>query len=361
MLKRMLSEAKNEIHLQVYILDDDETGRMILGELSKARQRGVEVYLLVDTYGSKDLSPVFIKEINDSGIHFRYFSKLVNFRGFHFGRRLHQKVTVVDSKIVLISGINIADRYRGIGKEKPWLDFGLLAEGPICEDVSLICASFWKRKFIRKNIKNNPKKLDKESRPLLRVRQNDWMRNKSQISKSYKYAFNNAEKYITIIGAYFLPGRKLRHLIKRAVKRGVRARVILSKKSDSKIFSSAMDYLYVWMHKTGIEIYEYYPTVVHGKATVVDDTWLTIGSHDLNFLSTYGLVEMNMDVIDEVLAKKFNIYLENIMNSECQRVASEYFQKKPTLERFLNYFAYILMRISQWLLVFITRKSESNE
>lgn len=359
-LKKIIYQAKNEIHLHVYIFNDDETGLLIFNELLKARKRGVEVYLLIDIYGSRNLSPIFIKEIIDSGIHFRHFSQFINSKGFHFGRRLHQKVAVVDSKIALVSGINITDRYRGAGKEKPWLDFGLLVEGPLCENISDICASFWKRKFTRKNLKNNFIKLDKENRPLLRVRQNDWMRNKSQISKSYKYALNNAEKYITIVGAYFLPGRKLRHLIKRAVKRGVRIRVIVSKKSDGKIFSLAIGYLYAWMHRIGIEIYEYYPTVVHGKATVVDDVWLTIGSHDLNFLSTYGMIEMNLDVIDENLAKEFNIYLEDIMNKECQRVTFEHIQKKSAFKRFLNWSAYVLMRISLWLLVFITKKDDSD-
>jgi len=361
LLKKIIREAQHKIHFQTYILDDDSTGRMVVDELINAKERGVEVYLLIDSYGSRNLSKNFPKKIIDLGIHFRYFAPVITSKGFCLGRRLHQKIVVIDSKIALIGGINIADRYMGTADKKPWLDFALLVGGKICEDISNICDGFWERKFLNKRIKNNIKKLDNKIYPLLRIRQNDWIREKNQISRSYKNAFRNAEKYITIVGAYFLPSRKLRHLLKKAVERGVKVKVILSKKSDERIFQLAMDYLYRWMHKNNIEIYEYYPSVVHGKAAVVDDTWLTIGSHDLNFLSTYGLIEMNIDVVDSDLAKQFNSYLENIIKNECIKVTKEHLEKRWFFERFLSWMTYVLVRISEWFLIFLIRNDEYHE
>lgn len=360
-LKKIIIEAKNEIHFQTYIFDDDSVGRMILDELINAKKRNVEVYLLIDSYGSRNLSKNFTKKIIELGIHFRYFAPVITSKGFCLGRRLHQKIVVVDSKIALIGGINIADRYKGTADKKSWLDFALLVEGKICEDISNICDGFWERKFLNKKRKNNIKQLNDEVYPLIRIRQNDWIRKKNQISRSYKNAFKNAEKYITIIGAYFLPGRKLRHLLKKAVERGVKVKVILSKKSDEKVFQLAMDYLYSWMHKNNIEIYEYHPSVVHGKVAVVDDTWLTIGSHDLNFLSAYGLIEMNIDVIDANLARSFNSYLENIIEKDCTKVTKEYFKKKWIFERFLSWLSYVLVRISEYFLIFLIRDDKYDE
>ncbi|MFZ2072579.1 MAG: phospholipase D-like domain-containing protein [Minisyncoccia bacterium] len=360
-LKNIIREAQYKIHFQTYIFDDDNTGKMVVEELINAKKRGVEVYLLVDSYGSRDLSRSFTKQIVDSGIHFRYFAPVVTSKGFCLGRRLHQKIVTIDSKIALIGGINVADRYFGSLDKKPWLDFALLVKGKICENVSNICDGFWERKFLNKRIKNNIKKLDNKIYPLLRIRQNDWIREKNQISRSYKNAFRNAEKYITIVGAYFLPSRKLRHLLKKAVDRGVKVKIILSKKSDEKVFQLAMDYLYNWMHRNNIEIYEYHPSVVHGKAAVVDDTWLTIGSHDLNFLSTYGLIEMNIDVLDNTLAKEFNFYLENIIENECIKVTKEHLEKKWFFERFLRWVTYVLVRISEWFLIFLVRDDEYHE
>jgi len=272
-LKNIIRGAKHKIHFQTYILDSDATGNMIIEELINAKERGVEVYLLVDSYGSRNLSKNFTKKIINSGICFRYFAPIMTSKGFCLGRRLHQKIVVIDYQISLIGGINIADRYMGSIEKKPWFDFALLIKGNISKDISNICDGFWKRKFINKRTKNNIKKLDNKIYPLLRIRQNDWIREKNQISRSYKNAIRSAEKYITIVGAYFLPSRKLRHLLKKAVDRGVKVKIILSKKSDEKVFQLAMNYLYNYMNRNNIEIYEYYPSVVHGKVAVVDDIW----------------------------------------------------------------------------------------
>ncbi len=360
-LRKIIIEAKSEIHFQTYIFDDDSTGRMILDELINAKKRGIAVYLLIDSYGSRDLSKNFTKQIIDSGVHFRYFAPVVTSKGFCLGRRLHQKIVVVDSKMALIGGINIADRYRGTVDKIPWLDFALLIKGKISEDISNICDGFWERKFLNKKRKNKIKQLIEEIYPLVRIRQNDWMREKNQISRSYKNAIKNAEKYITIVGAYFLPSRKLRYLLKKAVDRGVKVKIILSKKSDEKVFQLAMDYLYDWMHRNNIEIYEYHPSVVHGKAALVDDIWLTIGSHDLNFLSTYGLIEMNVDVVDNDLAKQFNYYLENIIEKECIKVTKEHLERRWIFQKFLSWATYVLVRISELFLIFLSRDDKNNE
>ena len=90
-LRKIIIEAKSEIHFQTYIFDDDSTGRMILGELINAKNRGIAVYLLIDSYGSRNLSKNFTKQIIDSGIHFRYFAPVVTSKGFCLGRRLFLK------------------------------------------------------------------------------------------------------------------------------------------------------------------------------------------------------------------------------------------------------------------------------
>ncbi|KKQ34525.1 MAG: Phospholipase D/Transphosphatidylase [Candidatus Nomurabacteria bacterium GW2011_GWB1_37_5] len=358
-LLRIINNAKNIIHLHTYILVADETGRMVVGALMDAVKRGVQVYLLIDAYGSRGLSRGFVSEIINSGINFRYFAPLISSEGLHLGRRLHQKIIVADFETALIGGINIADRYRGVGEQKPWLDFSILINGNICNEISIICSRFWKRKFITKKIRVQ-KRIGSDY-PMIRIRRNDWMRRKSQISKSYKEAFTAAEKSITIVGAYFLPSRRLRKLIKSAIRRGVSVKIIISQKSDELVFGLAMDYLYGWLFKNGAQIYEYCPSVVHGKAAVVDNKWLTIGSHDLNFLSTYGLIETNVDVLDNDMAVEFNQYLEKIIDNDCRKITIEKFQKKWMFQGLLSWLAYYFMRISQWLVVFLTRKGVDYE
>src|SRR5688500_9688972 len=88
-LAQLINDAKHSIHLQVYIYEDDETGRLVGNALMDAARRGVNVYLLTDGYASKALSAGFINELQTAGVHFRFFEPLLKSENFYFGRRMH--------------------------------------------------------------------------------------------------------------------------------------------------------------------------------------------------------------------------------------------------------------------------------
>src|ERR1700729_11091 len=88
----IIDNSKYKIHLQTYIFADDQTGLEAIEHLAAAVKRGVEVYLLVDAFGSHELKSHTVKAIKKSGINFRTYSPL--WSGYHisFGRRLHHKI-----------------------------------------------------------------------------------------------------------------------------------------------------------------------------------------------------------------------------------------------------------------------------
>src|SRR5450432_601349 len=95
LLEKIIGEAKDTIHLQVYIYDEDDTGRKIAEALIAAAKRNVKVYLMADGYGSQSISADFIRQLNLGGINFRFFEPLFKSDNFYFGRRLHHKIVVV--------------------------------------------------------------------------------------------------------------------------------------------------------------------------------------------------------------------------------------------------------------------------
>lgn len=94
-LKGLIDNATHSIHFQVYIFLDDTTGRYIGEALKSACRRGVNIYLLVDGYGSRKLSGSYIEELKREGINFRFFHKILQTPDFYVGRRLHHKVIVL--------------------------------------------------------------------------------------------------------------------------------------------------------------------------------------------------------------------------------------------------------------------------
>ena len=101
--EEIIAKAVREIHIQSYIFEPDETGLRIIVALKEAAlNRGVKIYILVDAYGSQNFSPFHKKSFKDAGIKFRRFGKLYSGGSFHIGRRLHQKVIVVDGEVAMV-------------------------------------------------------------------------------------------------------------------------------------------------------------------------------------------------------------------------------------------------------------------
>ena len=118
-LEEIINNAQHTLHFQTYIFEEDETGLRIANVLKSAAQKGVKVFVVLDGYGSKNLSNKFISDFENAGVNFRYFSPLFSFQNIYIGRRLHHKIIVADAKIALVGGINIADRYIGSPTELP--------------------------------------------------------------------------------------------------------------------------------------------------------------------------------------------------------------------------------------------------
>ena len=331
-LLRMIDDAKEIIQLQVYIYDNDETGKEITEALIAAAKRNVRVYLMADGYASQHLSKNFIREVETAGIHFRFFEPLFKSRNSYFGRRLHHKVIVVDNQSSMVGGINISNHYNDRPDKPGWLDFALHMEGEITRDICRVCQNIWNG-----NQKMNPVMLCAEIpfqynfKPhadcQLRVRRNDWVTNKNQVSRSYLEMLRKAQNQIIMMSGYFIPGPIIRKQMKKAVRRGVKIKLILAGISDVKVAKYAERYMYSWVFRNNIELYEYKPCVLHGKVAVYDSQWATIGSYNLNIISAYASIELNIDINNPEFAGKLNDTMEKIIQEDCRKVIKENFNK----------------------------------
>nr|WP_314867227.1 phospholipase D-like domain-containing protein [uncultured Flavobacterium sp.] len=333
-LERIINDAVTEIHIQTYIFDNDATGKRILFALKKALNRQVKVYLLLDGFGSLSFPNEISKEFRQAGGHIRFFSPLFSASSFYIGRRLHKKVVVADGKIALIGGINIANRYHGTSNAKPWLDFAIEINSSIAKDIQSHCkANYSKKKSaLRKTILPT---FEAEEKVMIQILQNDWLNRKSEISEAYIQAVSEAKQKVIIVGSYFLPGRKLTNALLEASKSKVKIQLILSGVSDLPMTRRASCYLYSKLLKHNIELYEWNQSVLHGKAMVVDGSWSTIGSFNLNNLSSYASIEMNVGIESIAFAAFFEEELQQIL-LQCQKITPESFQTRNTIRSKIN-------------------------
>lgn len=339
-LEQLIQNAQYEIHFQCYIFDYDASGQKIIEALKDAAKRHVKVYLLLDAFGSMAFPDIIIDELTAAGIHFRFFSPFFSVNTFYVGRRLHHKAVVLDAQQILIGGINIAQKYHGTDQDKPWLDYAvLIQEETVAKMLQLVCRNlFFKNRHLSRHKMMAVFYTPEENS--LRIIQNDWLKRKNEIYKAYLTAFGLAKKEIIIVGSYFLPGRRLYKALKKAAQNKVTIKLILSGISDVKLSQRATYHIYNKLLRNNIELYEYQNAVLHGKAAVVDGHWTTIGSFNLNNLSTFGSLEMNVEIKSTTFSTAYSNHLYGIIN-QCQRITAESIKKRNTIySLFVNWLSY---------------------
>ena len=358
LLQELIHSANESIYIQSYIFDDDETGTLVADALKQAVKRKVNVYLMADGYASQGMTKSFIRELRTAGIHFRFFEPFFASRYFYFGRRMHHKITVIDATYALVGGVNIANRYNDLPGEPAWLDFALYAHGEIAKHLCILCWKTWNG--FSHNMPLAPcetKQIDYAisfaNMSEVRMRRNDWVRRKNEISATYIEMLRTAKKEITILCSYFLPGKVIRRQIVHATKRGVRIRVIAAGRSDVILAKNAERWLYDWLLRNGIELYEYQKNILHGKIAVCDDQWMTIGSYNINNISTYASIELNLDVRNVDFSIHVRKTLQEIIAKDCTRITTEHQKKtKNIFKQFIRWLSYEFIRVAFYMFTF---------
>ena len=166
-----------------------------------------------------------------------------------------------------------------------------------------------------------------------------------------------ANSHITILCSYFLPGSIMRRAIKKAVGRGVKIKVIMAGKSDLVVAKNAERFMYDWLLRNKVGIYEYQNNILHGKIAVCDGKWMTIGSYNVNDISAYASVELNLDIKNLSFAKHTEHTLEEIIANDCTPVTIEsHTRTKNILKQFFRWASYELFRIGFHAFTFYFRQ-----
>lgn len=361
LLERLVTQARQCIHLQTYIFTADETGNRIAKALILAAQRNVQVYLVLDGYASQDLSNEFLNKLVAAGVHFRWFGALLKNKYFYLARRLHHKVLVVDGEHGLVGGINISDHYNNTAQATAWLDYAVHVRGEavmelqtICERRAVLSGRFFKRKKVSFPVgyHNWP-----SANSLVGVRVNDWVRQKKEITNSYIQMLQRAESHVIIMSPYFIPGNRFMRSLIRAAGRGVQIQLILAGISDVRLSKNAERYIYKRLFMKNIKIYEYQKKVVHGKISTCDNEWVTVGSYNINNISAYASIELNLEIRNARFVEEVSKDLIEVIENDCKLITeADYESHTGFFRKIQQRGAYDIFRLLFFLFTFYFRQ-----
>jgi cardiolipin synthase len=299
-----IESAKESIYFETFIWKDDAVGREFLTHLTRKAEQGVAVYTIFDSFGNLVVPRAFKRF--PPCIHALEYQAIRTIWHLFDPRRYqvdHRKLLIVDGHIAFIGGYNIGQLYA-----TEWRDTHLRIRGPASADLAQSFIDFWNRHQPRQErIKRHfPRTFD----PLIALHGTDALRLTFPIRDMYIEAIDRAEQHILLTNAYFVPDHILLDALEQAAARGVDVQVLVPWTSNHIVADWAARGYFTECLKKGIRIFGYRRAMIHAKTCTIDGQWSTIGTANLDRLSSVGNYELNVELFSEEVAAQMEDIFE---------------------------------------------------
>ncbi|MES4920643.1 cardiolipin synthase [Hoylesella timonensis] len=305
-LLKAIGQAKDHIHIESYIIEDDALTNLIADALIDKAAEGVEVRMIYDYVGCWKVPSRYFERLRAGGVdvrsfmpvHFPAFTGKVNYRN-------HRKLAVIDGKIGFIGGMNIAMRYMRGSKYRPWRDTHLRIRGGAVYGIQrafLVDWYFVNRTLISSQKYYPPLDTSISNNCIAQVVTSSPISPWPEIMQGYVRILLQAQHYVYMETPYFLPTEPVLFALRTAAVAGVDVRLMLPKHSDVKIVEWASRSYISTMIEAGVKVYLYTEGFNHSKLLVADDNLCTCGSTNIDFRSFENNLEANIFFYDQSLA-----------------------------------------------------------
>lgn len=311
-----IGAAREHIHIDLYIFEDDALGMLVSDMLIDKARQGVEVRIIYDDVGCWNVKHRFFERMREEGIEvspflpvrFPSFTSKVNYRN-------HRKLIVIDGRVGFIGGMNIALRYvKGQKPTDTWRDTMVRVEGKGVYALQRAFLIDWyfvdrtllsDRKYYPDSPSPRPSPREGSPTPLIQIVTSGPASPYPEIMQGYVHAISSAKEFILMETPYFLPNEPVLFALKMAALRGVRVQLIVPLRSDARFVEWAGRSYLREMADAGAEVWLYNDGFIHSKMMVVDDSLSTCGSTNIDFRSFENNFEGNIFIYDEKTATRF--------------------------------------------------------
>ncbi|WP_179345737.1 cardiolipin synthase [Winogradskyella ursingii] len=314
-----LKKAEHHIHLEYFIIKDDQIGTELFDILCEKAEDGVEVRIVIDDVGSSITSKTKTR-LKDCGIEMHSFMPVLfsRFTG-QMNYRDHRKIIVIDGKIGYVGGVNISDQYVNANNKRYWRDTHLRMVGEAVKQLQILFFTSWdfasgdeleisKTYFPDHDCEENVPLQIAASGP-----DTDW----SNIMEAIFVAITNATDYIYITTPYFIPNDEIITALQVASRSNIKVKIIVPKKSDSWIAEYATNSYLERLLEASIEVYQYTKGFIHAKTMVIDGVFSSVGTANMDYRSFNINFEVNALVYDKELSKELKaLFNDDLKDTE---------------------------------------------
>lgn len=332
-----IAAAQHQVLLEMYLVESAAVTTRFIDVLAGAARRGVDVKLLLDDYGARELHESDRARLRAAGVELVFYNPLRGTKLLGNLFRDHRKLLLVDERVAFVGGAGLTDEFDPpADPAATWRETMLEIHGPVLADWQTLFLEVWDRHAdaparrpalsAAVTVAGASRGRVTSTRGLLR----------QDIKRSLLARLRGARERVWLATAYFFPPWRLRRLLRRAARRGVDVRLLLpGPVTDHPAARHAGRYLYRRLLESGVRIFEYQPRFLHQKA-VLCDHWVSLGSANLDRWNLRWNLEANQEVADAAFARATQEMFERDFRDAIE-VRLDAWQRRPWYARALEY------------------------
>lgn len=334
-----IQKAQHLIQFETFFMTPGQRANEFAEALIERSHCGVQVQLLVDHAGTREIPAAYWKRLQAAGVEVRFFHPPKWKVPLKYLSRTHRKLLIIDGTIAFIGGMGVSDAWDGnpkIGDRSPWLDCEIQLDSEIVPVLMGIFSRHWVYANGRASVEFWPPRQASELKKPMLVIPSDADSKVSPIDAFIWFSIQAAQQRVWIASPYFILDRNTRSALIEAKKHGVDVQVITtSARNDKPPVYYAVRERYLELLKAGIAIHEYQPSMMHAKLMLVDQDWINFGSANFDPRSFFHNDELNLAWFDPDFAPTLEqFFLEALAKSD--RIELSTWKNRPWWQKCLG-------------------------
>ena len=330
-----LEKATRYIYIEFFIIAEGQMWDSVYEILRRKAKDGVEVKVLFDDFGSiKRQHKDFITRVQKDGIKIAIFNKIKPSMDVFMNNRNHRKIVVIDGKVAVTGGLNLADEYiNAIERFGYWLDCAVIVKGKAVKSfLAMFCITWEFTTGHRIDMESHLSETMELTRGYVLPYADEPLDENNPAEGIYMQILNTAQKYVYIASPYLIIDSTMITVLKMAVKSGVDVRIVTPHVPDKWYVHPVTQYNYLELLEAGVRIYEYTPGFIHSKIFLSDDRIATVGTVNMDYRSFMLHFECGVWVSDPDVAVTIRNDFDAILAAS-EEVKLEEWKKSSILSR----------------------------
>ncbi len=345
-----MEHARNYIHMQYYIIRNDELWKDIEEVLIRKAKQGVEVRILFDSMGCRGrrgMAGADWKRLKKAGIQVaEFFPAVLGKLQLRINYRNHRKIVVIDGRLGFIGGFNVGREYLGRSPRFGyWRDTHICIEGSAVTSLAVRFVLDWnyaarENLFLEDRLFRIPDYL-RNGRDLVQIVSSGPDSRSPVIRDNYLRMIHMAKKNIYIQTPYFIPDAAIRDALIIAARSGIDVRIMIPCKPDHPFVYWAT-YSYVGeMIEAGARCYTYDNGFLHAKCLCADGLVSCVGTANMDIRSFSLNFEVNAVIYSARTTGKLEEAFENDI-AKCTLVTKKKYEQRTLIVRMKEQFCRLL-------------------